>query len=308
MSRKFINVGGQAVIEGIAMKGPYKTCLAVRKKDGTIFKEITETQNRPFAKIPILRGAAALVKSLINGYKYIDKSAEISGFYDEEDDAATDNKSERTEEKKSSEKNSSDGWITVVASVLAVAIAILLFTVLPTWIVALLSKLFHITKGRTLLEGLFKILIFVGYLFLVTRMKSVHRVFEYHGAEHKTINCIEAGEELTVDNVLKNSRFHPRCGTSYMFLIVFISVLFYSLVPWTSVFSRTVLKILLIPVIAGASYEVLQYSGKHDNGLTRILSAPGLAIQRLTTFEPSADQAELAIEAIKEVLPEEDQH
>ncbi len=298
--RKFIPVGGQAIIEGIAMRGPEKTCVAIRTPDGSIDKQMLPTKKNPLQKVPVLRGAVAMVMSLVQGYGYISRSADIAFA----DDPEPESKLDRWIDEKFGDKASQ--IITVLAAFLGVVLAVLLFTLLPTFLAGGIAKLFSLKKGLAAIEALFKVAIFLLYLFLVTRTKEVHRVFEYHGAEHKSITCVEMGEERTVENVRRHSRFHPRCGTSFLFVVLAVSILVYAFIPWTGVLSRSILKILLLPVIMGVSYEIIQLAGRHDNLVSRIVSAPGLLMQRLTTFEPDDQQIEVAIEALKMVLPEED--
>ena len=176
---------------------------------------------------------------------------------------------------------------------------------LPTVITGLIAKVLPIDGFKALIEGLLKIAIFLCYLYLVSRMKDIRRVFMYHGAEHKTIFCFEAGEELTVENVRKMGRFHPRCGTSFLFITVLISILIFSFVPWVSTAMRVLYKLLCLPVVMGLSYECIKYAGRHDNLLSRIMSAPGLWVQRMTVFEPEDDMIEVAITAMKAVIPED---
>lgn len=191
-----------------------------------------------------------------------------------------------------------------LAAVCGGLLAIVLFMVLPTAIVGLIDRFLPLGWGKVVLEGVLKIALFVGYLFLCTRMKEIHRVFEYHGAEHKTIACYEAGEELTVENVRHHRRFHPRCGTSFMILVLIVSILLFSVLPWSSTGLRVVLKLLLLPVVMGVSYELIKLAGRYDNLFTRIISAPGLWLQRLTTFEPDDSMIEVAIAAVTPVLPD----
>ena len=195
-------------------------------------------------------------------------------------------------------------FVMSLAAVLGGMLALVLFMVLPTTIVGLLGKVLPLEGVRALLEGVLKIAIFIGYLALVRNMKDIKRMFRYHGAEHKTIACYEAGEELTVENIRRHSRFHPRCGTSFLVLVILISILVSSLLPWSSTGLRIVLKLLTLPVVMGISYELIKLAGRYDNILTRIISAPGLWIQRLTTSEPDDNMIEVAIAAVKPVLPE----
>ena len=195
-------------------------------------------------------------------------------------------------------------FLMALAAVAGGMLAIVLFMVLPTAIVGLVSKFVNLGYGKVILEGVLKIAMFVAYLFLCSKMKEVHRVFEYHGAEHKTIACYEAGEELTVENVRKHCRFHPRCGTSFMILVLIVSILLFSVLPWSSTGLRVVLKLLLLPLVMGISYELIKLAGRYDNLATRIISAPGVWLQHLTTFEPDDSMIEVAIAAVKPVLPE----
>ncbi len=292
------SIGGQAVIEGIAMKGPHLTCLAVRKPDGEILTEISETDKNPLKKIPLLRGVAAMYLSLKSGYSFIMKSTDIAFPDGEEEDKIDIWLKEHFGDK-------TNQAIGAAAAVLAGFLSIALFVLLPTVITGLLAKILPIEGIKALVEGILKVAIFLLYLFLVSRMKDIKRVFMYHGAEHKTIFCFEAGEELTVENVRKMGRFHPRCGTSFLFITVLISIIVFSFVPWTSTLMRVLYKLLCLPVIMGLSYECIKYAGRHDNLLSRIMSAPGLWVQRLTVFEPDDDMIEVAITAMKAVIPED---
>lgn len=292
------SIGGQAVIEGISMKGPRLTCLAVRKPDGEILTEISQTDRNPFKKIPLLRGVAAMYLSLKSGYSYIMKSTDIVFPEGEEED-----KFDLWLKAHFGEK--ANQAIGVTAAVLAGFLSVGLFVLLPTLVTGLLARFLPIGGFKTLIEGILKVVIFLSYLFLVSKMKDIKRVFMYHGAEHKTIFCFEAGEELTVENVRKMGRFHPRCGTSFLFITVLISILVFSFVPWVSTMMRVLYKLLCLPVIMGLSYECIKYAGRHDNLLSRIMSAPGLWVQRMTVFEPDDDMIEVAITAMKAVIPED---
>ncbi len=319
-------IGGQAVIEGIAMKGSDKTCLAVRLPDGSIHTELFDTPRPKGMNIPILRGPIAMIHSLIDGMKYINLSAAYAFPEDENKDTKEGKAApadgapvpERAEPAPEADGNTpaeqpaekkpakSDTALTVISGLLGLALAVLLFMYLPTLITKLVNdRLIDLGGWKTLTESLIKLAIFLGYLFFVTRMKEIHRVFEYHGAEHKTIFCYENGCELTPANAQKFRRFHPRCGTSFLFIVLLISILAASLMPWGNVWLRALLKLLTLPVTMGISYEIIQYCGRHDNLLCRILSAPGLWVQRLTTFEPDESQLEVAIAALKAVMPDE---
>ena len=292
------SIGGQAVIEGISMKGPRLTCLAVREPGGEIRTEISQTPSNPVKDIPILRGVAAMYLALKSGYSFIMRSTDIAFPDGDEED-----KFDRWLKDHLGEKMNQT--IGLVAAVLAGFLSIALFVLLPTVITGLIARILPIDGFKALIEGLLKIAIFLCYLYLVSRMKDIRRVFMYHGAEHKTIFCFEAGEELTVENVRKMGRFHPRCGTSFLFITVLISILIFSFVPWVSTAMRVLYKLLCLPVVMGLSYECIKYAGRHDNLLSRIMSAPGLWVQRMTVFEPEDDMIEVAITAMKAVIPED---
>ncbi|NLC78309.1 MAG: DUF1385 domain-containing protein [Ruminococcaceae bacterium] len=296
------SIGGQAVIEGIMMRGPEKTCLAVRLPDKTIHTETEATKKNPAGKIPFIRGAFAMIISLLNGYKQITRSSELA-FPEEEQEP--DKVDEFLKNKLGDKAGSAVG---VVAGLLGTLLAVVLFVLLPTLATRGPSSLFVMASGlMAVCEGVIKLIVFIAYLFAVTRIKDIHRVFEYHGAEHKTIFCYEHGEELTVENVKKYSRFPPRCGTSFLFIVIILSIIISVFISWESTWLRVVIKLLLIPVIMGIAYEILKFSGAHDNFLCKALAAPGLLIQRLTAFEPEADQIEVAIAALKEVIPKDDE-
>ena len=287
-------IGGQAVIEGIAMRGPQKTCLAVRQPDGTIKTEIYDTKPNPVAKIPLVRGAVAMIISLACGYKYLMRAADIA--FPEE--------AEKAKEAKENGKKTLDDMLGPIAGVLGGMLAIALFVLLPTLITGLISKIVELGSFKSTVEGLIKIIIFVGYLAAISLMPDIRRVFEYHGAEHKTIACYEHRGELIPANVRNYSRFHPRCGTSFIFIVLIISIIVGSFIPWSSTLGRMGLKLLCLPIIMGISYEIIQYAGAHDNLLSRVLSAPGLWVQRLTVFDPSDDQIEVAIASLLAVIPQ----
>ena len=310
-------IGGQAVLEGIAMRGNELTCLAVRVPDGTIHTEITPTKPNPLKKIPILRGAAAMILSLVAGYGYLMRAADLA-FPEEKkeeppkperkrmkkDDALVAKvEPEQSEEKKSS----SDNMVGIVSGVLGVALAAGLFILLPTFLTGLLAKVLPISGCKSIVEGLIKMAVFIIYLFAVTRVPDIHRVFEYHGAEHKTIACYEHRGELTPEGVRPFSRFHPRCGTSFLFIVLIISIIVSSFISWDNMLIRVALKVACLPLIMGFSYEIIQYSGAHDNALSRIMAAPGLWVQRLTAFEPSDEQIEVAIASLLPVLPKREE-
>ena len=293
------SVGGQALMEGIMMRGPEKICVAVRRPDGTLDMTYEDVKHHRWQKIPLVRGAAAMIENLVLGYRYLMHSAEVSMPEEAEEEPG------RFEKWLGEHAGPGvQNFFMALAAVCGGLLAIVLFMVLPTAIVGLIDRFLPLGWGKVVLEGVLKIALFVGYLFLCTRMKEVHRVFEYHGAEHKTIACYEAGEELTVENVRHHRRFHPRCGTSFMILVLIVSILLFSVLPWSSTGLRVLLKLLLLPVVMGVSYELIKLAGRYDNLFTRIISAPGLWLQRLTTFEPDDSMIEVAIAAVTPVLPD----
>ena len=293
------SVGGQALMEGIMMRGPEKICVAVRRPDGTLDMTYEDVKHHRWQKIPLVRGAAAMIENLVLGYRYLMHSAEVSMPEEAEEEPG------RFEKWLGEHAGPGvQNFFMALAAVCGGLLAIVLFMVLPTAIVGLIDRFLPLGWGKVVLEGVLKIALFVGYLFLCTRMKEIHRVFEYHGAEHKTIACYEAGEELTVENVRHHRRFHPRCGTSFMILVLIASILLFSVLPWSSTGLRVVLKLLLLPVVMGVSYELIKLAGRYDNIFTRIISAPGLWLQRLTTFEPDDSMIEVAIAAVTPVLPD----
>ena len=295
------SIGGQALIEGVMMRGPEKTAMAVRLPDGGIDVEdwVTKSPSAWYKKAPFIRGCFNMVDSLLMGYKCLMKAVEKAGFDDEEPSKFEAWLAERLG------KNIGT-VVSVVAMVGGLGIAILLFMVLPTFLVGLLRSV--LTMGpvvRSLLEGVAKILVFLVYLASVSRMKEIHRVFEYHGAEHKTIACYEKQLPLTVENIREQVRFHPRCGTSFILIVLVISILVSSVITVDQLLWRVLFKMLLLPVVIGLAYEIIKFAGRHDNIVTRIISAPGLWFQRLTTFEPDDSQIEVAIASMLPVIPQE---
>lgn len=294
------SVGGQALLEGIMMKGPDKYALAVRRPDGGIEVEEHPLKSHKWQKAPLVRGVLIFIDSLLTGYKCLMRSAEIS--MPEEMEAEKPSKFDAFLEKHFGDKAMKA--MMGLSAVLGVFLALALFMVLPTFLVGLLGGVVELGFWKNVLEGLVKMAIFLAYMGLVSCIKDIYRVFCYHGAEHKTIACYEAGEELTVENVKKYTRFHPRCGTSFLLLVLIISIVVGGFLPWTSTWLRALLKVLLLPVVMSLAYEVIRFAGRHDNWLTRIISAPGLWLQRLTTHEPDDGMIEVAIAAVKPVLPE----
>lgn len=295
-------IGGQAVLEGIMMKNKDKYAVAVRKPNQEIEVCVKEykgiTKGNKILNLPFIRGVFNFIDSLIIGMSTLMFSAE---FYEEEE----------TEEVKKGDKvadslfkEKAESAIMTITVIVAALIAIGLFVVLPSIASDLIKKHFHIISYTiiSLIEGLIRITLFLIYIFLISRMKDIQRTFMYHGAEHKCINCIEHGMELNVDNVLKSSRLHKRCGTSFLFLVMAISIIFFILIPVQQPVMKIVVRILMIPVIAGVSYEVLRFAGQHEGKLVDIVSAPGMALQKLTTKEPDEKMAEVAIKAVEAVF------
>lgn len=312
------SVGGQALIEGVMMQGPKGIATAVRKTDGNILVEHHEFKHardkNKFFALPIIRGIVGFVESMILGYKMLMYSAEASGMEDLED----------------VEMNKFEKWLTtklgdkfmdiimMIASVLGFALAFVIFFYLPVLVFNRLNAWTNeaLTAWQGTIEGVLKIVIFVVYIAVVSRMKDIKRTFMYHGAEHKSIACYEAGMELTVENVKKCSRFHPRCGTSFIFVMLIFSIVFSTVL--SKIFPDIaqirvlwmLLKLAFIPFVMGVGYEFIKYAGRHDNLLVKILSAPGLWMQRLTTNEPDDEIIEVGIASLKAVItdnPEDDE-
>ena len=290
-------MGGQALIEGIMMKGPQSYCVAVRSPDGGIDTSVTPTQPSKWNKIPVLRGMVNFIGSLVVGYQCLMHSAEVAMPDEEEPES----RFEKWVNDKLGEKAGS--LLTTVSAVLGGGLAIVLFMILPTFLTGLIGRFVPLGAFKAAVEGVLKMVVFVLYLVLISQMKDIKRMFQYHGAEHKTIACYEAGEELTVANIRTKSRFHPRCGTSFILIVLVVSIILFSFIPWRTTLGRVGLKLLLLPVVLGISYEFIRYAGRHENWFTRIVSAPGLWMQRLTTAEPLDEMIEVAIAAVQPVLP-----
>ena len=310
---KYTSIGGQALIEGIMMRGPEKTSIAVRKPDGSIdisfLPQHDIKEKFKILKLPVIRGVVNFVQSMVQGYKALSLSAEISEFV-QDDGKNTDN----TEKDKKDSKKSGKLMAVVMtaASVLAVALSVFLFVYLPARAFDTIHFLFGdaVKNLAPLFEGIIKVIILVAYMALVSLMDDIKRVFMYHGAEHKTIFCYEAGLPLTVENVRAQRRFHPRCGTSFLILMVLVSIIISFLI--TTLFPHlrditalwVIIKILLIPLVCGLGYELIKLCGRYDNIFTRIVSAPGMWLQHITTKEPDDSMIEVAIAAMNEVIPE----
>ncbi len=295
------SIGGQALLEGIMMKSPLKASMAVRKPNGEIYTEQWNLTSSKISKYPFIRGIFVMISTLKTGYSCLMKSADIS--MEEEEIEAEKSRFEKFVSEKFGSR--AEQFVGAVATVLGIGLAIVLFMLLPTYLTVGVNHFIPLGEFRAVAEGIFKLVIFVAYLALVSRMPDIKRTFGYHGAEHKTIFCYEAGEELTVENIRKFSRFHPRCGTSFLLIVIIISIVVNSLLSWGSPLIRVLYKLLLLPVVIGISYEIIKMAGKHDNAFTRIISAPGLYLQNLTTYEPDDAMIEIAIEAVKPVIPED---
>ncbi|MCI7542212.1 MAG: DUF1385 domain-containing protein [Subdoligranulum sp.] len=296
------SVGGQALMEGVMMRGPKRLCCAVRRPDGGIETDIKELPPKKwYEKVPFVRGVFAMIGSMITGYRCLMYSADIA--MQDSEDSEPESKLDKWLDEHLGEKF--QNALMVCAALMGGVAAILLFSVTPTSVVGFVSRFMPLGRwGRVVLEAVLKMAIFLAYLALCSRMKEIHRLFEYHGAEHKTIACYEAGEPLTVENIRKYSRFHPRCGTSFLILTLLVSIAVFSVIPWTGTALRVVYKLLFLPMVMGISYELLKLCGRTDNLLTHIIRAPGLWVQRLTVFEPDDSMIECAIQAVTPVLPE----
>lgn len=300
---KVCSIGGQAVMEGVMMKSPTGVAMAVRRADGTIATSYdnwtTRAKKGTFLGLPIIRGAVTFIESLSTGMTTLTESAKLAGEDIDEEPTRF--------EKWLSEKlgKSVESVVVGIAVLLAVVLSVGLFFLLPLGISSLIFGGLADVAGvwKSLTEGLIRLIIFIGYIMLCASIKDVKRTFMYHGAEHKTIACYEAEEELTPDNAMKHSRLHPRCGTNYLFLVMAVSILFFAAIGWNASFAlRLVMRIAFLPIVAGLSYEVLRFAAKYDNAFTRIIRAPGMALQRITTKEPTEDMLEVAITAFNLAL------
>ena len=301
---KKTSIGGQALIEGIMRLGPEKSAIAVRRGDGEIELKVESIKRladkNKFFRLPFIRGILGLFESLKRGFAALEYSSSIA--IDEIEEEPT--KFEKWLEKKLG-SGAVEKIVMGIATVLGIAIPIVLFIFLPTLLAGVIDKVVDNRILQNLLEGVFRIAIFLLFMFSVSRMKDMKRVFSYHGAEHKSIFCYEAGQELTVENVKKFSKEHPRCGTSFMFSVMIISILVFSVVSWSNPFIRMALRLALLPVVVGISYEVNRWLGRHDNWLSKVVRAPGLWFQTFTTFEPDDSMIEIAIAALREVIPDD---
>ena len=301
------SIGGQAVIEGVMMRGKSIYCMAVRNVST---KEISIEKNKfkslgnrsKFLKLPFIRGIASFVDSLVLGMKIIMRSATLAGLDEGEQEEKS--KLDIWLENKFGEKLTD--YIIYFSVFISIILSIGIFMVLPVWISSFFTKIFNISLwGIGIIEGIVRILIFLGYILLISKMKDVQRLFKYHGAEHKTINCFESGDELTVENVRKHTRLHKRCGTSFLIIVMIVSMIVFMFLRTDNVTLRVLSRIILVPLIAGISYEIIKLAGKCDNIFVKIISAPGMALQKVTTKEPEDEMIETAILSLKGVLEEE---
>ncbi len=300
---RMTSIGGQAVIEGVMMRGPKKIATAVRRPDGEIIVDVKDVNSfvvrHKLNKIPLLRGVVSFVESMVTGIKALMFSADQ---VDLELDDAQPSRFEKWLTDKLGDKIKDIAIYFAVAVALCFSVA--LFMILPTVIAGFFGYFIKNRVVLNLIEGVIKLAIFFVYLWSVSFMDDIKRVFEYHGAEHKTIAAYEAGEELTGENAKKYTRLHPRCGTSFLLIVMVISILMFSLISWQNVWLRIAYRLLLLPFVAGLSYEIIKIAGKHPDGVVGILTKPGLWLQKLTTREPDISQLEVAIEAMKAVIPE----
>lgn len=288
----YSGIGGQAVLEGVMMKNQDKYAVAVRKPDGDIDIQVEEYKgaghDKGFAKLPFIRGVFAFVDSLVLGMKVTMHSA---SFYEDEEESGKDKKDSKA-----------DDFLMVLTVIVSVILAVGLFMLLPFFISDLLSKFIRNASVVALLEGVIRILIFVGYIVAISLMKDIKRLYMYHGAEHKCINCIEKGRPLNVRNVMRSSRQHKRCGTSFMLFVVLVSVVVFFFIRVDNMALKLIIRLLLIPVIAGISYEIIRLAGRSNNFFVRLISAPGMWLQRLTTKEPDEDMVQVAIASVEAVF------
>ena len=306
------SIGGQALIEGILMRGPEKQAIVVRDQEGNLVEKVEDLKlvkdRYPILGWPLIRGTVNFLAAMVNGVKALMYSAE---FYPDEE-AAQPSKFEQWLEKHLSSK-ALESVIIMLAVVLGVGLSLFLFMVLPTFLTGGLLHFFPEAPlwVRNVLEGLLKVVIFLVYLVACSKQKDIQRVFQYHGAEHKTIYCYEAGLPLTVENVRIQGRHHPRCGTSFLFVVIFVSIIvssvFFGIWPMTNVWLRTLVHFLLLPLVVGITYEFNRWVGRRvgDNALAKLLTAPGMWLQNFTTYEPDDGMIEVAIRSIELVLPTE---
>lgn len=299
------SIGGQAIMNGIMMRGPVRTATAIRLHDGTIHLKTEPTPKVPkIGQIPFVRGVVNFVMSLVNGTKVLMDSADVLEK-DEPDNYEPDKFDLWIEKKFGKEK----GWkiILSLSVILALFLSVGIFILLPTVVIGALSGVVKSVLVLNLIEGAFRMLIFILYVFLISKQKDINIVFQYHGAEHKTIHCFENNLELTPENAQTFYTLHPRCGTSFLMFVMIVAVLVHALMGWPNMWLRILTRILVLPIIAGISYELLRWAGRSDSKVIRFLSLPGIYLQKLTTKEPNNEELEVAIVALKAVIPNEDE-
>lgn len=296
---RYSGIGGQAVLEGIMMKNKDQYAVAVRKPDGEIEVEVDVyhgvMHGSKITKVPFLRGIFNFIDSLMLGTKTLNYSA---SFYEEEN--AEETKADRLLDKLSGGR--AEKVLMGITTVFSIVLAVAIFIVLPYFLASFLQDYVRNASLMAIIEGIIRIVIFLLYVVGISAMKDIRRVYQYHGAEHKCINCIEKGRPLTVRNVMRSSRLHKRCGTSFLFFVMFVSIILFFFIRVQNPVYRVIIRILLIPVIAGISYEIIRLAGRSNNIVVRILSAPGMLLQRLTTKEPDESMVEVAIKAVEAVF------
>lgn len=300
---KSSNIGGQAVLEGIMMRHQDMYSVAVRKPDGEIevktepYKSLVKS--RILKKTPIIRGVFNFIESLVVGMKCLTYSA---SFFEEEEEEEAPVLTKEEQRAADLKKEKQDKILMGITVAVSIVLSVAIFIMLPYFIAGFLRKVTEVESVIAIAEACVRLLIFLGYIFLISKMKDIQRVFMYHGAEHKCINCVEHGMDLTVENVMKSSREHKRCGTSFLLFVMIVSIIFFLFIRVSSPWLRVVVRLLLVPVIAGVSYEIIRLAGSSDNKFVNLLSKPGMALQRLTTREPDEKMAEVAIAAVEAVF------
>ena len=301
MKKNYTAIGGQALIEGVMMRGRRTIAIAVRKPDGEIDVKVEALKSRPWmqkvGKIPVLRGFFGLISSMIVGVRALTYSAEV---FSEADESYEPSKFDRWIMDKFGDK--ADNIIIAISMLFAFVMAFVLFAALPTLTARFLGGILESTVVMTVAEGLIKIGVFIAYLAIISQMRDIKRGFQYHGAEHKSISCLESGQPVDVEHARMFTTLHPRCGTSFLLIVLVVSIVVFSFISWSNLIMRIALKVVLLPVIAGISYEIIKWAGKSDSVLVRAIRYPGLMMQKLTTKEPDDRQLEVAIAALNKVL------
>jgi uncharacterized protein YqhQ len=314
---KKVNIGGQAILEGVMMKGPERYAIAVRKPDHEIAVDVKEYKSfgetHKGCNAPIIRGVVNFVESLYIGVKTLMQSAEY--FEEEEEElpsaeAMTEKQTRKAEkraekarkQREKEKQQANDTGYLIGTLALSILIAVGVFMLLPAYLATFLGKVTDSQLLINLFEGVLRMLIFILYVVLISQMNDIKRTFMYHGAEHKTINCLEAGKELTPENVKKHTRYHKRCGTSFLFVVMIVSILLFMFIRTDTLWLRLLSRLLLVPVVAGISYEFIRYAGRSESKLANILSVPGMWVQRLTTKEPDTEMIEVAIKSVEAVI------